>query len=256
MQFIGNIKFRSLVDLHRERYHKSSRAEKSKVVLEVVQLWRQMSPPGRFLAPADLKLGGASPWNDTGDKLAQKKTAKRLRETLPEESTSAGRADSASTVSVSSKDNFSNNSSSSSSMNHCITSVGRISNGVCIERAAKRARQDFQSSLTTVSSSGENPFFQVSADTKPQQDLNVEDDFDIESLFDESSKDMPTLDSFGKWKMTTYNVASTSISYDLLNRLEDSWMPVTAIQGGSILEKIARSIPSAAVLTEGLIFDS
>ena len=84
-----------------------------------------MTPPGRFLTLSDPKLGDASPWHDIGDKSAQKKTAKRLRE---------GHSSTATVVS--------DEDSTTSSGSNKRTTIRRVSNE-SMERAAKRVRRDF-----------------------------------------------------------------------------------------------------------------
>jgi len=87
----GNIKFRKLVNEHKMRYLACSKVDKPKVAREVVQLWRKMSPPGRFLARKDeTKRGPGSiksednVWIEVGDKKAREKASQCLRERTPD----------------------------------------------------------------------------------------------------------------------------------------------------------------------------
>ena len=85
----GNVKFRKLVNEHKLRYLAASKVDKPKVAREVVQLWRQMNPPGRFLARQDEdKKEKATEentiWYDVGDKKANAKASQCLRERTPE----------------------------------------------------------------------------------------------------------------------------------------------------------------------------
>ena len=87
----GNIKFRQLVNEHKMRYLACSKVDKPKVSREVVQLWRKLSPPGRFLARQDdSKRGPGSVkaadniWYEVGDKKAREKASQCLRERTPD----------------------------------------------------------------------------------------------------------------------------------------------------------------------------
>ena len=208
-------------------------------------MWRKMTPPGRFLTLSEPKLGDASPWQDIGDKAAQKKTAKRLRESLPEGAPLA-RSTAASYVSSSDDDQSSSDSSSSSSnvSNKKRTiAVRRVSNDFSMERTAKRVRLEFNNLMTTSLPSFEDQFSQVSDDLE----LMAEEDLDLDSLFDESPEEMPPIDSLS--------------GIDKMDKFQESWLSMTApssfnaSQGGSYLLEIAGSIPSAATLTDGILFD-
>ena len=87
----GNVKFRRLVNEHKLRYLAASKVDKPKVAREVVQLWRQMDPPGRFLARTDEDKKASERnsdentiWFDVGDKKANAKASQCLRERTPE----------------------------------------------------------------------------------------------------------------------------------------------------------------------------
>jgi hypothetical protein len=77
---IGNIKFRQLINQYKPRYTAASRSNKPFVAEEVVQIWRNLDPPGRFLIRTDPVLGDDSTWHDVGDKRARKKASQALRE--------------------------------------------------------------------------------------------------------------------------------------------------------------------------------
>ncbi|CAB9512536.1 Transcriptional regulator [Seminavis robusta] len=77
---VGNIKFRQLVNQFKTRYSAASRANKPLVADEVVQIWRKLDPPGRFLIRTHPSMGDDSPWHDVGDKKARKKCSQALRE--------------------------------------------------------------------------------------------------------------------------------------------------------------------------------
>lgn len=81
---IGNIRFRQLVNEHKIRYFAASKSDKPKVAMEVVQIWRSLDPPGRFLAKTDLSMGDDSLWHDVGDKKAREKASQCLRERTPD----------------------------------------------------------------------------------------------------------------------------------------------------------------------------
>ncbi|EED91415.1 predicted protein [Thalassiosira pseudonana CCMP1335] len=84
----GNINFRRLVAEHKLRYLAASKSDKPGVAREVVQEWRSLDPPGRFLAKMDDKdMGGGGGggekqtlWYDVGDKKAREKASQCLRE--------------------------------------------------------------------------------------------------------------------------------------------------------------------------------
>jgi hypothetical protein len=78
---VGNIKFRKLVNKHKMRYLASSKVDKPKVARELVHMWKQLDPPGRFLQRADeSKLD----WIEVCDKKAQEKASQCLRERTPD----------------------------------------------------------------------------------------------------------------------------------------------------------------------------
>lgn len=87
----GNVLFRKLVNEHKMRYLACSKVDKPKVAREVVQLWRKMNPPGRFLNRKDeTKRGPGSvkdadnKWFEVGDKKAREKASQCLRERTAE----------------------------------------------------------------------------------------------------------------------------------------------------------------------------
>jgi hypothetical protein len=87
----GNVLFRKLVNEHKMRYLACSKVDKPKVAREVVQLWRKMSPPGRFLNRKDESKRGPGSvkdaenvWFEVGDKKAREKASQCLRERTAE----------------------------------------------------------------------------------------------------------------------------------------------------------------------------
>lgn len=52
--------------------------------MEVVQIWRALDPPGRFLTKTDASQGDESLWHDVGDKKAREKASQCLRERTPD----------------------------------------------------------------------------------------------------------------------------------------------------------------------------
>jgi len=83
----GNVKFRELVKNHKKRYLAATKMDKPKVAKEVVDLWRQLDPPGRFLTPSsEPPKGPRSPrdgpkvWVEVDEKEARKKASQCLRE--------------------------------------------------------------------------------------------------------------------------------------------------------------------------------
>lgn len=230
----GNIKFRALVEQHRDRYHSASRVEKGKVVAEVVQIWRQMTPPGRFLTLTDSKLGDASPWHDIGDKSAQKKTAKRLREGHSSNSTTTVVSDEDSTTSAGSNKR----------------SIRRVSND-SMEKAAKRVRREiatesFEQLPMMSLALFEDQVSEVSGEdfAEPWAPVKVNDfeqDLDLDCLFEDIQPEVttPTLESIGTFDDEWPTETITSSSFG----------------GSALLQEIAVSIPSAACLTESTLFD-
>ena len=59
-----------------------SRKEKNRVIEEVVQEWRNRTPPGQFVAKHRTEAGECF-WTDVGDELAKKRAAKSLAEWTP-----------------------------------------------------------------------------------------------------------------------------------------------------------------------------
>jgi hypothetical protein len=83
----GNVNFRQLVRQHKMRYLACSKVEKPKVAREVVQLWRKLDPPGRFLQRNnETKKGPGSVkdvcniWVEVNEKKAREKASQCLRE--------------------------------------------------------------------------------------------------------------------------------------------------------------------------------
>ena len=83
----GNIRFRQLVNGHKLRYLAATKVEKPMVAREVVKIWRQLTPHGRFLTQEKLKEKVTEedpqaliPWKDVGDKKAREKASQCLRE--------------------------------------------------------------------------------------------------------------------------------------------------------------------------------
>ncbi|GAX09688.1 hypothetical protein FisN_19Lh153 [Fistulifera solaris] len=85
----GNIKFRQLVNEHKIRYLACSKVDKPKVARDVVELWKKMTPPGRFLARKDETKKGSikapeNVWYEVADKKAREKASQCLRERTPD----------------------------------------------------------------------------------------------------------------------------------------------------------------------------
>lgn len=78
----GNIKFRQLCFEHKFRYLAASKVDKPKVAREVVAVWRNQNPVGRFLTKAsrDSAQGKEEVWHDVGDQKAREKSSQCLRE--------------------------------------------------------------------------------------------------------------------------------------------------------------------------------
>lgn len=84
---IGNKNFRDLVTRHKMRYLACSKVDKPKVAREVVNIWKKLEPPGRFLQRKDeTKKGPGSVrdedvvWTEVDDQEARKKASQCLRE--------------------------------------------------------------------------------------------------------------------------------------------------------------------------------
>lgn len=79
----GNIKFRKLVAAHKLKYLAASKSDKPGVAREVVKEWRNLNPPGRFLAKMEESPENPDKkavWYDVGDKKAREKASQCLRE--------------------------------------------------------------------------------------------------------------------------------------------------------------------------------
>jgi hypothetical protein len=78
----GNIKFRQLIKEYKFRYIEVPKIQKPKVAEEVVQVWRNMNPPGRFLArkneqtESSTRDNSKSSSNETANKNNQKNDEK------------------------------------------------------------------------------------------------------------------------------------------------------------------------------------
>ena len=77
---VGNIRFRQLVNGHKLRYLAATKNEKPMVSREVVMIWRNLNPPGRFLKQQHSEDGKSGLWDDVGDKKAREKASQCLRE--------------------------------------------------------------------------------------------------------------------------------------------------------------------------------
>jgi hypothetical protein len=78
-----------VVHKHKLRYLLASKIDKPQVAREVVQLWRSLNPPGRFLARKDDSRKGRGSvkdqdniWFDVGDSKAREKASQCLRERI------------------------------------------------------------------------------------------------------------------------------------------------------------------------------
>lgn len=85
----GNINFRRLVNEHKMRYLACSKIEKPNVAREVVELWKKLDPPGRFLSrKEEKKKDGESNdqvvWIEVPEKKAREKASQCLRERTPD----------------------------------------------------------------------------------------------------------------------------------------------------------------------------
>lgn len=75
----GNKRYRKLVEEKKAKYLSSKRLDKPLVAMEIINEWRALDPPGRFLKQDEVtKL-----WNDVGEKKAREKTSQALREKTP-----------------------------------------------------------------------------------------------------------------------------------------------------------------------------
>ena len=75
----GNLAFRSFIQEHKQRYQEARKQDKPVIALEVVLAWRDLSPPGRFLARMDNSRAD-SLWYDVGDDAACKRAGRTLGE--------------------------------------------------------------------------------------------------------------------------------------------------------------------------------
>lgn len=77
----GNVFFRRLVRMKQEAYLLATKREKAGVAREIVDVIRNLSPPGRFLKKDQQNPGV---WVEIGDRKAREKTSQALREGAPE----------------------------------------------------------------------------------------------------------------------------------------------------------------------------
>lgn len=79
---VGNKNFRQLVNENKRRYIESSKVEKPKIARDVVEIWQNLDPPGRFLQ----KISGGSKskestvYEEVSLKKAREKASQCLRE--------------------------------------------------------------------------------------------------------------------------------------------------------------------------------
>jgi len=68
------------------RYIAASKIDKPRIAREVVKIWRDQSPPGRFLMKANIDddSGSEDSWYDIGDGKAREKASQCLRERTPD----------------------------------------------------------------------------------------------------------------------------------------------------------------------------
>lgn len=83
----GNKLFRHLITQHKMRYISAAKVDKPNVAREVVKIWRNQEPPGRFLMKVPLKVDenkNEDLWYDVGDNKARMKASQCLREKTPD----------------------------------------------------------------------------------------------------------------------------------------------------------------------------
>jgi len=88
---IGNKNFRDLVTRNKMRYLACSKVDKPKVARDVVNIWKKLEPPGRFLQRKDETIRGPGSvrdedvvWIEVDDQEARKKASQCLRERTPD----------------------------------------------------------------------------------------------------------------------------------------------------------------------------
>ena len=77
------MRFRLLIDQHKWRYMKATKTDKEELADELVTLWRNQNPPGRFVTKTDPSKGDDSLWHDIGNAAARKKILNSLRQQIP-----------------------------------------------------------------------------------------------------------------------------------------------------------------------------
>lgn len=75
----GNKLYRKMVEDRKGTYLNSKRLDKPLVAMAIINDWRAMDPPGRFLKQDETTKF----WDDVGDKKAREKTSQALREKTP-----------------------------------------------------------------------------------------------------------------------------------------------------------------------------
>jgi hypothetical protein len=72
----GNVRWRLIVEGKKNGYKSSPRNGKPLIAMEIVQIWRIQSPPGRFLRLNEQ----TGLWDDIGDEDSRVKCSQALRE--------------------------------------------------------------------------------------------------------------------------------------------------------------------------------
>lgn len=80
----GNKNFRELVNKHKRRYLACSKVDKPKVAREVVEIWRGLNPPGRFLQRLNGPKADPQSFQEVTERKAREKASQCLRERTPD----------------------------------------------------------------------------------------------------------------------------------------------------------------------------
>lgn len=79
----GNVRYRNLTQNYRDAFRSTAKSQRLEIAKEIVQLWRNQSPPGRFLVKTQPEKGNDSLWHDVGDAGALQKVMGSLRQRKP-----------------------------------------------------------------------------------------------------------------------------------------------------------------------------
>mmetsp|Transcript_37111 Transcript_37111/g.42343 ORF Transcript_37111/g.42343 Transcript_37111/m.42343 type:complete len:376 (-) Transcript_37111:199-1326(-) len=234
---IGNIRFRQLVNEQKLRYLAASKVDKPKVSTEVVQIWRALNPPGRFLTKTDASKGDDSLWHDVGDKKAREKASQCLRERTPdvmsfvtqiqaqESMKIVGEKMESNRVEVSKSLKAGSDTTSGASPDATISlvtpgstlatpDITQSSDPTKISKKSRRSRDDVAQTIPTAAALMENVF--------DDEDYGDEDDSNSETTFQKQMQDF--MESTKGGNGDEYSITDRSIVMDTMSSNSKDWV--------------------------------